>query len=707
MQTEAIKLFGKVEFDRVSGTVTARSITILNLEIAGFGYTLGPDLITALRDLDASSFQRVRDDLLQQLEALSGMNVNHRHLFAGFPYETPGDFEYFVRRITGFVQNDLKLTEVSFTPLSCGHLVDPRLFDLKAFGACPICQFAVPELNSPPGERHSFEAVTPLKVLGFLTADARVQAAQRLLSRQSSLSVDERAFLGATIRTGHRLTIPDTVFRETLPFVYEMSGAAGVRAHIASATDVLRIAVYLSDPAADLSLKSPVRFKISTRHKKALLGLLESTRNLEEDMLRWRERWLRLGEILNPGSAENIRKYPAVSAAFDAIRNAPNSVPTFQRSVERGVRARVIDHQLLGLLASRPGEFARRLDFLLREAGHPPDVVDAFATIASDLKTTTLIELDKYLSSRTQFRNRVFLPKGAANKAQVVEDRRKPLPIDETRAVRGHIAETLRRRLSQRPPLGRVWVDPRLKDRAVPFNRRGDASAAMPMTKGSRYPFAGEVLRLFVHWRGRIDVDLSVVMFDEDLAWRGHVAFTNLRLPGCVHSGDVQDAPQGASEFIDLEVRTLLEQGVRYVGSSLISYRGQKFGGFPCFAGFMERDQLASGAAFEPQSVKFKFDVNAPSTSHMPLIFDLVDRTVTFVDMASSNRAASAVAAERTKHAALLDSMLTVLDRKPTFHDVAMVHTLARGELAASREAADTVFDLEWSEGSKADDLLD
>jgi hypothetical protein len=707
MQTEAIKLLGKVEFDRGAGETPGRHVVVLNLEVAGFGYALGPDLIAALRELDGPGFQRVRDELLGQLEALSGMTVNHRHLFAGFPYETPDGFDYLVKRVAGFLQNDLRLTDISFTALSCGHLVDPRLFELKAFGACPICQFGVAELTSPPGERYPFEAVTPLKVLGYLTAQERIGFAQRLLDRQSSLSADEKAFLGATIRAGHQLAVPEVVFRESLPFVYEMSGAPGVRPHIAGATDVLRIAAWLSDPNADLSLKEPVRFKLATRHKKALLGLLETTRNLEEDMLRRRERWLRFGEIVNPGSAENTRKYPTVAAAFDTLRNAPGSVPTFQRHVEQAIRARAVAAPLLKLLASRPGEFARKLDFLLREADDPVAVANAFASVAPELKTRTLIELDKYLSSRASHRTRVFLPKGAVNKAQVVEDRRKALPQDQVRAVRALIGSTLQQRLCQLPNLGRVWIDPRLKDRAVPLNRRGDGSTAMPMAKGSRYPFDGEVVRLFVHWRGRVDVDLSVTLFDEALEWKGHVAFTNLQLPGCVHSGDIQDAPEGASEFIDLEVATLLTQGVRYVGTSLISFRGQGFNDFPCFAGFMERDALASGATYEPQSVKFKFDVDAPTTSHMPLIFDLKDQMVTFVDMASANRAGGAVAGERSKQAVLLESMLSMLERKPTLHDLAMAHALARGTPADSPVRADTIFDLDWADGPGADGLLD
>jgi hypothetical protein len=707
MLLEAIKLFAKVRFDLGEGRGDGRSVAVLNLEAAAFGYTFAPDLIAALTSLDSAPFRNLRDELLATLEALSGVGVDHRRLFNGFPYETPDQYEYFTRRVVGDVQNRLGLADASFTPLSCGHLVDRRVFEAGAFGVCPICQFGVAELSSPAGEVLPYEAVTPLKALGHLSTEDVLREAERLLARPSSLSADEKTFLRKTIAAGQQPAPPREVFRETLPFVYELLGPEAAASAITGVTDILRIACHLSDPEADLSLKRPTKFRISTRHKKALLGLLDRRSAPVEDMLRHRERWLRLGEKLNPGAAENRRRFPNAAAAFDTLRNAPKSVDTFARRAERGIRSRTIDSGFLRLMASRPGEFARKLDFMLREANDAASVADAFGEVAPGLTTKLLFDLDKYLASRGRLRQRVFLPKGAANRAQVRDDRRKPLPKDAVAVVRASIAAELRERLSRKDALGRVWIDPALADRAVPFNRRGDSSTILPAGKGSRYPFAGETIRLFVHWTGRIDVDLSVVLFAEDFAWRGHVAFTNLKTLGCTHSGDVQDAPKGASEFIDFEIGTLRAEGVRYVGASIISFRGEKFCDFPSFAGFMERDGLASGAVFEPQSVKFKFDLAAPATSHLPLIFDLKARQVVFADLASAGRAFGAVKGERAKHRALIEGALTMLARKPTLYDVAVAHAQARGEITEDKAVADTVFDLAWADGPGVYDLLD
>jgi hypothetical protein len=80
------------------------------------------------------------------------------------------------------------------------------------------------------------------------------------------------------------------MFRENLPFVYLLADRDSeyLRPLIKSATDILRIAAYLSDEEADLSLKERTKLKIKTGDRKVLLELLNSLSNLPEDMLRHR-----------------------------------------------------------------------------------------------------------------------------------------------------------------------------------------------------------------------------------------------------------------------------------------------------------------------------------------------------------------------------------------------------------------------------------
>ncbi|MCM2364742.1 MULTISPECIES: hypothetical protein [unclassified Pseudomonas] len=47
------------------------------------------------------------------------------------------------------------------------------------------------------------------------------------------------------------------------------------------------------------------------------------------------------------------------------------------------------------------------------------------------------------------------------------------------------------------------------------------------------------------------------------------VAYYNLKGYGGYHSGDIVDAPKGASEFIDLDLDVLVKKGIRYVVTSI------------------------------------------------------------------------------------------------------------------------------------------
>ncbi len=615
------------------------------------------------------------------------------------------------KRVLGHIASEagIRLGGNVLTPLSCGHVIDSALFDVDAFGACPICQFQVPELSSTDEARIPFESLTPLKVLGY-SDDFFATEASRLLARPSSLSEDEKLLVMEAAEYSRKydtvIAMPtDAIFKETLPFVYDLFGSDAVKGCLSGATDVMRIAYYLSDNGADLSLKENVRFKLSTSQKRNLLVLLESVPNLAEDMMRDRERWLRLGERLNPGSEKNRARFPKAAVAFDRLRNNAKGIVTFNKQMEETMRAGRIDQDFINLMVERPGEFARKLDYMLRNAPDTTPVVAAFGRVVGKLPEKLLFELRKYLGSRDLLSKRMFFPKGQANKVQIVEDKRKPLAQRDADACMDIINIDLLRRLGEKPALGSVYIDPALKDVLMPFNRRGDSSmmASDVVTKGSRFPFSGDVVRGFVWWKNgsvgtyssATDVDLSVVMFDDKFIQLGHVAFTNLSDSGIVHSGDIRDAPNGASEFIDIDVRKVTK-GVRYIAMSVIVYTGQTFDQFECFAGFMERDALNSGKVYEPESVKVRFDISAKTTQHMPVLFDLKERKVIYADMSMASRGRhAAVAAQSEKQAALTEGMLSLPDRKPTLYDVVFLNAMARGSLVDNPDEADTCFMIE------------
>src|SRR5690606_29711193 len=120
---------------------------------------------------------------------------------------------------------------------------------------------------------------------------------------------------------------------------------------------------------------------------------------------------------------------------------------------------------------------------------------------------------------------------------------------------------------------------------------------------------SGQTLRLFLHWEEppsqRVDLDLSVALFDE--AWRhaGTCDFTNLVVGdrAAVHSGDLTSAPAplGASEFVDLHLERLAMMGAKHLVMVVFAYNSVPFERLTHgFAGLMCAPE--NGQHFDPRA---------------------------------------------------------------------------------------------------------
>ncbi len=707
MQKELISLFSRVSVPGEKADVShLKEAHAVNLEAGLHGFALGSDVIDALSRSSLADIEWFRNNVTKTLGELVGSDVDHKALFNAFPYDTPRHHEYLTKRVLGYLQNATGVAFGPVTNLSCGHFVSSKLFpDLSAFSACPICQEQVDELTAKENVRYPFKEITPFRVLKL--ADMRFvrEQAFALLSRSSSLSLDERHFVRKAIdldafKDWNR-PVPDVVYRENVPFVYLLAKGDldKVRPHIKSATDVLRIAFYLSNEDADLTLREKTDFKLKTSDRKALLTLLNEKSNLAEDMLRHRPRWLKLDKHVGAGSAKIKERFPNVWEALRQLRDAPQNIDTFNRRAEKSVRKRKIDSDFLDLLAQRPGELMRKLDFILRNT-NPSDDKLLLERVKAGLPKVTdqlLVSVWKYLDYRGRYqRDRVFIPAGNTNRVQLRADERLTIKRDRLAAVRDMIEGELVRRYSQLPAMGAVYVDPELNHRLVPFNRRGDSSTMAPILKGNAYPLGDvPVIRLFTYWVGdQIDVDLSAVLYDKDFKQLEGVNYQ--RLQGAkkfeiVHSGDIRSAPFGASEFIDFSPAQLAKHGVRYVLTNVFSFRGHRFNKFQCFGGFMVRDALRSGMKFEPKSVEMKFDVNTKSTNHVTLAFDCVENRAIYLDIVAPSGRSQNIRNNSDTLSTLLRAAVEITQMKPTYCDVLKLHAKARGTLVDTPEEANFI----------------
>jgi hypothetical protein len=712
MQKELVSLFSRISVPGEKGEVShLKKAHAVNLEAGLNGFALDAEVIDALSRSSMSDIDWFRTNLHSTLSELVGSDVDHKALFNNFPYDTPKHHDYLMKRVIGYLQNTTGVSFGPVTTLSCGHFISNRLFpDLSAFSACPICQEQVDELSAHENVRHPFKDLTPFRVLQL--ADTRFvrEQAFALLSRTSSLSLDERHFVRSAIdmdifKDWNR-PVPDVVYRENVPFVYLLAKGDldQVRPHIKSATDILRIAAYLSNGDADLTLREKTDFKLKTSDRKALLTLLNEKANLPEDMLRHRPRWLKFDKHVGAGSDKIKSRYPQVWETLRQLRDAPGKIETFNRQAEKAVRSRKIDTDFLDLMASRPGELMRKLDFILRNTNVADDaaLIDRLETALPKVTDQLLLAVWKYTDYRARYqRDRVFIPAGNANRVQLRADGRKTIKRDRLETVHKLVEGELVRRFAELPSMGSVYVDPELRHRLIPFNRRGDSSTMAPILKGNAYPI-GEVpaIRLFTYWKGdEIDVDLSAVLYDANFKKLEGVNYQ--RLQGAkkfeiIHSGDIQSAPNGASEFIDFSPDQLAKHGVRYVLTNLISFRGHRFHKFECFGGFMVRDALRSGQKFEPKSVEMKFNVNTKSTNHVTLAFDCVEKRVIFLDIVAGNgRRHQNIGNTSDTLSTLLQAAVEITEMKPTYFDVMSLHAKARGVQVKNAADADFIVSAE------------
>jgi len=187
-------------------------------------------------------------------------------------------------------------------------------------------------------------------------------------------------------------------------------------------------------------------------------------------------------------------------------------------------------------------------------------------------------------------------------------------------------------------------------------------------------------------------------MYDNDWKYKEHISYTNLRSTTykAAHSGDITSAPNGACEFIDIDIDSFVEYGGRYVVMNVLSFTNQPFTDMPeCFAGWMMRQKPKSGEIFDPKTVQDKFDITADTRITIPVILDLVEREVIWADVALKSNPNYHVNVEGNKKGiAIMGKALTSL-KKPTLGELFALHVEARGERVETVEEADLVISMD------------
>lgn len=680
-------------------------------ELSAMGFAIkNPDV---LRNADAEYFTQEYRHFVHQLAALRGGDVDYVPLFTGFPDKVPDGNEYFVRRLIGFLINYAGLHPDQDTESGAafrdGMTVPEWLFDLEEFGADPITQMqnsAAFERGRAAQNRREVDTHVEWMSLEFVFED---ELADRLrdwlrsvLYSKSSIAAvlhdDVRALLSEFGIAGMD---PEQIgFRETRTLVLEhfwkRENYDVVKALVSTPTDLLRL--FASLTGSDVSLAQSIRYpKLNRPQRNVVMAALQDCPALAEDLNRYRSLWLALGRGLHVHEPKNQRQYRKVVRAFELLYD--DRLESFDGAVERLMRDRRLGDLLIHL-SERPGVFARRLHEVARTfPARGKQVLDAFGDVVDRVPLKNLLTMWRYFATINDLDNRVIVNK--AGRIQVIPNTTKgALSTAAVRNIEQSLESWMLGLLAQRESWDeqKIWIDPQLSSVVVPLQQREASDAVLTLGRGSRLRYdATKVLRLFVWWRQNIqrtDLDLSVIQFDANMNPLGHVSYTRLASEGIVHSGDIQSAPKGAAEFIDITLDAL-PSNVAYIAAQVYRYSGDKFAEMDCRAGYAVREHVNSEyRSFDIKTVANVFPLKGTAAYCLPLIVDLRQQSVVLTDLYMSGSVEYNNVEGAVDDIALVGRELLRFDvLRPTMADLARLHAEARGgELTEEREDADITF---------------
>ncbi len=596
------------------GTPVARQLDAALLDV---GFSASRALLEHVGGLATGPALDLAATVVSAMRELVGDHVQHNAYFIGFPDDVPDTVEFWMERLRaavltgGGTPTDAQLRDAVVS----GGV---NLLDLPAYGTY---QHTYAELLAVHDAL--ITAADDRVTLLHLGDTSDVEAARLYLALAGSSTPLGEADLAilrelavACLDDRQPAEIPVRENRAVLNGVRLVLGRPLVA--VDTTTDVLRLACQAS--GGDASLATPTRFRaFRRRERRILLAALNKAVGASPDKLadvaRYAERWKRLGQRLHPHEYD---EWPHAQEVF-AVARGERQVRNIAGRAEEAIRAGAIG-RAASVLSAAPGLLLRSADRLLRLASvsERTVVVEAVTAALGSTSGRVLCSLREHLSNRlTPASARMYASR--SRRAWVGPDERPPLPADLVAELSSLLDAEISARLpeSDRP----LVVDPEMLDVALPLSGKAAEGGFAVLPRGSRASVSGDLLRFFTYWRQtnrRTDYDLSVLLLDEQFHTAGQVSWTNYHHDGVVHSGDITDATNGATEFIDVP-RTV---SGHYVVPQVNIYAGESFDEVAeSMFGYQTRTRDQRGAPFDPRTVRARSQLRGQGRVALPMVF--------------------------------------------------------------------------------------
>jgi len=657
----------------------------MQAEIMNLGFIMTKDLFNIVAKISKKHLKKIYKTVITSLKELVGADVEYKAFYPNFPQQVieSSHYELFFNAMLHY------WTSGEWTPK---YETLPR----------ELC----------------YEDIK-FKELDVCTEKEFMTIFDKIVTSNDSVSKYDKSVIEFFIDNYSSLKIP-----ETIPFKENMCIVAGklidkgrsIKSFIKTATDILRIATYLSD--GDVSLAKNSKFKsFPRRQRKVFAQAIELVATLE-DLQRHRNKWVKLFHSLHIGTYGS-KLYDLAKI----LRTSSINISTTNSYIERAIIDNNLD-EAINCLKNHPGDFARRLDHLLRKSNDPDKVIKQFQQVAGKVSTRVLIQLLGHFYGRSEPIDKIVVfPKGNVQKAMSVKRQVKQLNLNTCTEMCSLIRDALAKRFSELSDLGNVWISQELKKVLLPSQQRSASDGMFSLGRGSRIAMLDKKFaRFFIYWKEpqgkagerqeRIDLDLSASFYDDEFKKISDCAYYRLKNSYsndkddkddnyAVHSGDFVTAPNGACEFIDVDIDKAKKMTkARYLIMNIFSFTGQPFSANEkCYAGFMMRDEPAKNAIFDATTVEQKINLSSSSKNNLPIIFDLKEREFIWCDLATNSKLSACGNAENHR-AGIKEVLESIINQKNkvNLYDLISLHVAARnGIIVEDKTTADSVFDIDFA----------
>ena len=421
--------------------------------------------------------------------------------------------------------------------------------------------------------------------------------------------------------------------------------------------------------------------------------LIQNNKYAIEDFNRYKEFWKKAFKYLHVFEYKNIA--PSLYDLAYKIRN--EKIETYNSKLNKYLTDQA---KYLSLIKIKPGEFARKLFYILSIKDFNEDLtLEAFKEIASKVSTKVLLELYTYALNRNKYNKRVFkIMSPTVFKMHLEIDARDKMSDELLIKIEEIIKEALTKKFSSYPKIEKkVYVDEALKDVVIPPVIRNSSLTFSNLLYGTHVKLDNKnYLRCFTTWKNtkneRIDIDLSMEVFDENLNQIASLAWHNLKGGkkfDAYHSGDIISAPSkaGASEFIDINLAKA-RLNARYLAICNTIYSGVPFDKIDyCYSGIMLTEHRLN-SLYREDLVNIKSKLNQKNGNmNLAFVIDLKSNELIWLDVPISEGYYSI----SEDNISILGALIDGLKSRINFYDYINLH-VKHVNLIKNKEEADLII---------------